>query len=332
MLQLDNETRFVAALAVLADADGVDTLFASIKATFTLLPRFAIADEQRPIALCDRYHGDPNATSLVEAGEHHIGKAGTDVVLTGHAYAPDGRPTRSTGVALQVAERRHVLAVYGDRQWRSGGRASDPERFLAMPLVYERALGGAAVGRDKDVLRTSALNPVGVGLDRTAGAKLPNLENPDALVLMAGAVPAPVGLGPIAPHWQPRIAAGGTYDAAWARRRAPLLPSDFEPRYFNAAPAPMSFDRFLSGGEVVTATGVSTKGVLEFEIPACPFRVAGCVAGGWRTMESKLETVALWPDDDVVTMTWRAALPCDREVLDAERVRISNTEGSEVAA
>lgn len=320
MLQLHNETPFVAALAVLADADGVDTLFACIKATFTVLPRLAIADDQRPIALCDRYHGDPTASSLLEAGEHHIGKAGTDVVLSGHAYAPQGRAVRSTGVALEVAERRLTLAVYGDRQWRSGGRASEPEPFLAMPLVYERAVGG------------SALNPVGVGLDRTTGAKLPNLENPDDLVLMARTLPAPVGLGPIAPHWQPRIAAGGTYDAAWTRRRAPLLPTDFDPHYFNAAPGPMSFDRFLSGGEAVTATGVSTEGVLSFEIPTCPFRVTGCLAGDWRAMEPQLETVALWPDDNAVAFTWRAALGCDRQVLDAERVHISRVNPREAAA
>ena len=35
--------------------------------------------------------------------------------------------------------------------------------------------------------------------------------------------PAPVGFGPLAPHWQPRCDFAGTYDQAWQQDRYPVL-------------------------------------------------------------------------------------------------------------
>ncbi len=331
MLQLDNETPFCAALAVLADEAGIDTLFACIKGTFCLHPRVAIAPQQRPIALTDRYRGPAESSSLVEACEHHLGKAGTDVVLQGNAYTPDGKPATRAAVSVAVAERRQVVAVYGDRHWRPGGQVCEPEPFTQMPLHYERALGGRPEHDDRTAQR-SALNPVGVGLDRRTGAPLPNLEDPNAPVTGGGERPGPVGFGPIAPHWRPRCTFAGTYDANWARRRAPLLPTDFDRRYFNVAPPGLRFERFLQGAEPVEVIGASRNGPLCFDVPQCGLSVTGCVAGCWYSMPPQLETLAIWPDDGVLTVTWRAKLRCDRRVLHAERVRVEATGIQGVAA
>ena len=48
MLQLKNETPFKAAIAVLPDRAGIDTLHVIIKATLTLKPRLALARTQVP--------------------------------------------------------------------------------------------------------------------------------------------------------------------------------------------------------------------------------------------------------------------------------------------
>ena len=170
MLQLDNDTPLAAALAALPDEDGVDALFVCVKATFTMRPTVALAAQQLAIARVDLHVGEPNASSLIEAGEHHLGKAGTDVVLHGCAHAEGGRAVTQAAVSVAVAERSKSIAVFGDREFRSLDRVSSPAPFVALPLVYERALGGRVGGGDAWVRELSAHNPVGVGIDRRAGA------------------------------------------------------------------------------------------------------------------------------------------------------------------
>ncbi len=47
--------------------------------------------------------------------------------------------------------------------------------------------------------------------------------------------PPPAGVGYV-PAWHPRATFAGTYDEAWRKKRAPYLPADFAPRFFQAAP------------------------------------------------------------------------------------------------
>jgi hypothetical protein len=323
MLQLENTTPFRAGIAPLADEQGIDAMYICIKGTFTLRPHLAIAPTQNEIARVDSHLGEPGRSSLIEAGEHHLGKAGTDVVMHGCAHSLDGRPTTSAAVSIAVAERSKAIAVYGDRQWQSLGRVSAPQPFLEMPLVYERALGGLADPNDRAARELSAYNPIGVGLDRRPGAPVPNLEDPRAPIEGGGDHPRAVGFGPIAPGWQPRLRHAGTYDATWVRRRSPLLPDDFSLRFFNCAAPELCFDRFLQGGEPVAVIGASRAGPLQFALPRCDLRIDVQMASSWRSAIPLLETVALWPDDDTVSLTWRAKVPADRVLLRVESVKVS---------
>jgi hypothetical protein len=332
MLQLHNETPFVAGIAPMTDEQGVDALFVCIKATFVLRPRLAIAPVQRPIARVDVHLGEPGRSSLVEAGEHHLGKAGTDVVLHGSARPSDGRPAPKVAVSVSVAERSKSVLVWGERQWRALDRVSAPVPFVEMPLVYERALGGTAITGDRSARELAAYNPVGVGLDRRAGAPVPNLEDPRAPIEGGGAAPRAAGFGAIAPGWQPRARWAGTYDAQWTRRRAPLLPADFDRRFFNVAAPELAFDRFLQGGEPVVVLGASRGGPLQFALPRLGLAAQARIAGGWRASAVVLETVALWPDDDAVSLSYRAKFPCDRTLLQAERVHITLAEAARGSA
>jgi hypothetical protein len=108
----------------------------------------------------------------------------------------------------------------------------------------------------------------------------------------------------------------------WVRRRAPLLPGDFDRRFFNVATGELAFPRFLKGGEPVEVVGASRRGRIVFNLPLCRFLISVRVADAWESIDAQLETVALWPEDDAVSMTWRGRLPCDRRVLAVERVRL----------
>ncbi len=322
MLQLDNRSPFAVAIAAFPDERGIDTLVTAVKATYRVYPQVRLAEVQRAVEVADRYVDDATRTGLIAAGELTLPKIGTDVIMIGDARTPGERPAPYAGVSLSIAERKLVVAVFGDRTWESLGRISPPQPFVRMPLTWERAFGGVVPERGKDGLQISARNPVGVGLRNHVGDPLPNLEDPRAPIQGHGDLPTPVCFAPVAPSWEPRRRFAGTYDAAWARRRAPYLPTDFDRRFFNVAPAPLAFDRLLVGGEPVEAIGVTARGGVRFTLPRCELSLAVLVAGAWERLMPTLQTVTLLPDDDEVTLTFVAALACDRKILAVERVAV----------
>jgi hypothetical protein len=193
------------------------------KRTYRLRPGEAPepAPEQRAIVTEPVYYdGDEANPPAWEPDFHACARGGTDVVVQGTAYCPDGpRRELDVSVAVQLAGTTRELAlkaarrirVYGDRRVRSfmGTIAfTDPEPFATMPLDYRRAYGGhdhtADVERPSDYSAWMARsagepifkhsphgytrNPVGKGYvvfpseKALEGLALPNLEMADDLL------------------------------------------------------------------------------------------------------------------------------------------------------
>ncbi|MBI5017325.1 MAG: DUF2169 domain-containing protein [Deltaproteobacteria bacterium] len=327
MLQLKNRTQFAAAMALFPDAQGVDTLYAVVKATYRMNPSPEPAETQVPVTLSDEYWGDPGASSLRYASEMHLSKPSTDVVLMGQAWVSNDRLVDQLDVTLSVAGRSKVVRALGTRQWRSGGKISPPEPFESMPLVYEFAYGGVYVSPSGEMFAEER-NPVGRGFlggrteEEWVGQPLPNVEDPRLLLQKPGDVVPPAGFAFVAPSWLPRRAYAGTYDEAWQKGRAPYLPQDFDPRFFNAAPADLVFEPFLSGGESVEILNASPAGTLRFTLPRGGLRMRVTIAGDVQEPPVHLETVLLEPDEARLCLTWRAAVPCDKKALKVEEVVI----------
>ena len=334
MLQLQNDTPFKAAIALLPDRAGIDTLYVIVKATVTIRPSLALAKEQVAPAMADEYYGDPVMTSLRVVSDLHIGKPGTDVVLIGSAWAPDKEPVSRMQVFMSVSDRRKSIQVSGNRVWMDGSPSS-PQRFESMPLVWERAFGG--LHRKGEKVLAEERNPVGCGFagGRAAsdvqGQPVPNLEDPAAPLVKLGQTPAPACLAPTSPSWLPRRGFAGTYDDAWQRGRAPYLPSDFDPRYFQCAAPEFTFDRYLQAGERVDVQGVLPDGPISFAIPDARLNISVVVAGATEEPAVNLETLSIEPDENRACFTWRAAVPCDRKALKVEKIVVTRS-GSEANA
>ncbi len=331
MLQLDNQTPFKTAIAVFPDRLGVDTLYIVVKATVNLRPTLSLAETQVPPTVADEYYADPAASSLRHGSEMHIGKPGTDVVLIGNARAPGERPVARMQVGMAVGGRQKTIAVSGDRVWRDG-RPSEPEPFVTMPLIWERAFGGLHLRGEQ--LMGEARNPVGCGFagGRSAsdmqGLALPNLEDPASPLQRVGQIPPPANLGPIAPSWLPRRGYAGTYDEQWERARAPYLPEDFDPRFFQCAVPEFAFDRYLQPGEPVQVVGVTPDGPIAFTVPDSHLHIAVTMSGTTRETAANLETLSIEPDDNRACFTWRAALACNRQALKVQKVVVDRTSRS----
>jgi hypothetical protein len=325
MLQLENQTPFAAMMAVLPDANAIDTLYVILKATLQLRPRLALSPVQIPPHTADEYYDDPTASSLKQVSDMHIGKPGTDVLLVGQAWAARQQPVAQSWVTLTVAERRKVVRVSGDRTWRDGVPGA-PQPFQSMPLVWERAFGGMQQVRER--VEAEERNPIGIGFARglrtadVEGQPVPNLEDPGAPLEHLGQNPPPSCFAPTSASWLPRRRYAGTYDENWQRRRAPYLPSDFDRRFLNCAAPELTFDRFLQGNEPMEVQGASAEGPLSFTLPPANLVVEVRVAGSVERPPANLETVLVEPDANRLCLTWRAALPCDRKVLKVQKVSI----------
>lgn len=316
---VENRTPFVLEVLHLVDEECRPLVVPVLKGTFTILPdgRCARADEQLPLNLAGENHGkDPETSSFKYEPEVAFVKPSTDVVLIGHAYARS-RGTREMQVALGVGPVTKTIAVFGDRNWfRTMGLVSktDPAPFEKIPLVYERAFGGWD-RRDPDPEKHlyEPRNPVGVGfigplgVDGQSPQPLPNLEDPATPITKPTQRPAPAGFGFIGPHWQPRAALAGTYDEAWQKSRAPLLPKDFDRRHLNAASPGLVAPEYLRGNEKVVAAGVTPDGTLKFSLPGYtppPVRI-GLVDGPTIEVSLNLDTVIIEPDEHRVMILWR---------------------------
>ncbi|PTL77833.1 DUF2169 domain-containing protein [Vitiosangium sp. GDMCC 1.1324] len=327
MLQARNETPFTPGMFLFPNEQGVDTLYVVVKATFDLRQdRLSIARKQCPLVMADEYWGEPGASSLKYANEAHLLKPGTDVVVVGEAHAPRGRPVETCLVSVKVGPLHQVVQVFGDRTWRGGllsPTASAPEPFITMPLVYERAFGGTHELEGGQVLAEPS-NPVGQGFrgKRSAremvGQALPNLEDPRHLIGGISDTPAPVGWGPVAPAWMPRKAYAGTYDEQWKARRAPYLPLDFRPEFFQVAPPPLCASKGLKGGELVELINLSPDGPQRFALPRCELDVTVRIARRPTQPHMRMETVLLEPGERRLILTWRGAVECDKRSLKVE--------------
>ena len=331
MLQLANDTGLAATLFAAPDPGGIDSLYTVVKGTFALdrldawgMP--ALAAEQVPPVLADEHHGEPLASSVRAPSDVALVKPATDVLLMGSAYAPAGRPVTWMDVTLTAGPMVKTVRVFGDRVWRDGATvsATAPAPFKRMPLVWERAYGGTdqAAGEPRGEPR----NPVGAGFrapdgeKRLAGLPLPNLEDPGEPVLDWKDAPPPAAFAPVAPHWLPRRSFAGTYDEAWQSGRAPYLPTDFDPRFFQLAPPGLVAPGYFQGGETVEVTGATPEGRLRFRLPALAVQVEYALNGGTETPPVHLDTVLIEPDERRVVLVWRTVLACDKKLLKVREI------------
>ncbi len=197
---------------------------------------------------------DDPAAGPIYPGDFALFKPGAEILLTGSAHSPEGRPVTRMPVTLRVGEWSKSLLVFGDRLWTRGG-FSEPRPFASMPLTWERAFGGASFTQ----------NPRGRGIETFAGASAgdpllaPNVEHPDQLVTSPSNRPHPASFAPLGSSWPQRMKNLGTYDAQWLRERWPWLPDDFDWSYFNAAPQDQRFKGFFRGDELVVLEGMNAS-------------------------------------------------------------------------
>lgn len=300
MLQLANRSAYAVRFLVLPDRRGADAAVLIIQGSFRLGDGKRL-DIQAPLVDADAWAGEPGASALVEASDIALEKPSTDVLLEGIARPEGGRAQPTFTTAFAVGPVRKTVRVVGPRAWRKtwfGERAGAPQPVDAVPLTWDQT---------------------------EVGDRPPALEHPERPVARRGRAPeAWGGCGPIPGTWQPRRVHAGTYDERWQRTRAPWLPEDFDPRFFQVAPPDQIAPTHLQGGEPVELWGChpagNFRGALPTRRPVCAFDVDGAVQ---RPM-LRLDTVRLRPEADEVRLVWRTTLPLGRKVLRLRTIEVAD--------
>jgi len=321
-----NLSPFPAEIISSTDKHGEDWYLVVVKGTFRVRPGEtpAAAEEQVPFFYADQHYGDPATTSIKYESEFALLKPRADVVVVGSAHAPRGRPARRFSVEVRVGTVHKRLDIVGDRSWRHGfglrSRRTSPAAFTSLPIVYERAFGGAEVEKAKRPL-FDRRNPVGTGLIRRwqRRGSLPNLSYPGERLRRPGQRLRPASLGFIGRAWAPRAGYAGTYDDAWRKDRFPLLPEDFEDRYYQGAPEDQGCD-YLVGGERVELVNLSPEGRISFQLPDLGLPLRFRFPGRTEEVPAVADTLILEPDEARFQVVWRARRPVTGKLLDLGEV------------
>ena len=291
-------------------------LSASVMACFPLNQPDRLLSEQEMWAFLPEALGDP---AVLDDG---LPKQNGEFLVWGSCFCPKSRPRMVCPVTVKVGSASKSLLVFGDRSWhRKAGiiRATDPEPFTAMPVVYENAFGG----------RDYALNPKGKGYapvlaaDDTVVHPLLNIEWPDRLVGSPEDRPEPAGFGPLDFTWPQRFEKAGTYDQKWFETRFPGFASDMDWTIFNAASPDQWVKGFFKGDEPVTLENLHPeKSVLQSKLPGLAARVfVNLRADGGETfleVPTRLDTVCLFPNQEKGVVIFRAVTQIKED--DAEDV------------
>jgi hypothetical protein len=331
---IENKSGFRFDILPLADKDGRPLMVCVVKGTFEIGRSgvLSLSEMQASLNVAGEYWGDPEKTGYKYEPECAFLKLATDVVLIGHACAP--RPgTTEMPVSLRAGPVEKSIRVMGDRFWvKTLGLIgpTDPQPFERIPLRYERAFGGwdrSDPNPQKHAFEPR--NPVGLGFRAKngrfqEGLRLPNLEDPRQSLRSYGSIVPPAGFGFTAPHWEPRSKFGGTYDKNWTDRRMPLLPLDFDYRFFNGASEGLVAPGYFRGDESVLVENASSDGRLLFRLPAVPPpQIAVELKGAQHvTVVTRLDTVIVNTDDRLLFLIWRGNLPLKRGIEDISAVQV----------
>ena len=299
-----------------------------------------------PFLQTDLYHepGDPEICTIRREEERAPWKLATDVVVLAEAHPPEGRPAQQTTIGVEVAGRRRVLSVTGDRKAiHRGGHTpnfTDPRPFTTMPMRYERAYGGADLRSLPEAPFHYPRNTHGRGValrnnaEAVEGLPLPNIEDPEDLLtperLVMGEparwndMPMPAGIGFLHRTWYPRcsfVAALPPYvdvdtvlreellglvpKGQIALGRAFRLPS-FDLRFHSAASLGLVVPD-LAPGAAIRLARLSPEPMLSFTLPLRWPRIGLDIGPGMRELPSALHTVLVDVAALQVHMIWRGA-------------------------
>jgi len=198
-------------------------------------------------------------------------------------------------------------------------RSTLPIPFHALPLAWHLAFGGTdRTFPDAADARSDARNPVGRGFQMNSrteaieGRLLPCIEHPKSRIARWDDRPEPIGFGPVPRFAAERARYAGTYDQRWMDDLLPFLPSDFDDRYFQAAPPDQQLDA-LTEGMVFGCLNMNESGIFRVRLPRLSVPVSFIFDDRIRVPTVTPDTLILQPHEGRAVLLGRARAPLPRK-------------------
>lgn len=330
-----NSTRMVAGFTMGTEPSGQEWLVIAIKGTFRLPLEQAtlqLHEVQEPLCTGDVFFGEPGRSAPKYEADFPLRKGRCDLLLNATAHSPGGHAARKVPVSVSVGNWSKSFTVLGDRVWEAGLTgigASATVPFVRMPISYDRAFGGTDDKSNNPADHSAFMtNPSGRGFHKNLrrewvdGSPMPNTEEDGRSVTRPNDDYRPMSFGPIGRHWSPRVSFTGTYDDAWLENVFPFLPSDFDERYYQAAPTDQQLP-IPTGEQLVTLSNLTPDGRRAFVLPhlEAPVHIFP-KRGGREDLTARVDTIIIEPDLDRIMMTWRVARRLKRNMLEIAEVLV----------
>ncbi|WP_438017690.1 DUF2169 domain-containing protein [Sorangium sp. So ce315] len=216
-----------------------------------------------------------------------------DVLWTGHAHAPHGRPVETLPVRLGLFSSSGWTLLDKTLLVRKRGG------FVRLPIDHEHAYGGLGF----------PANPFGIGY--AEGSREPNILDPRDAKRVAG-------FGPISQAAPARRRLLGATPRALLEREIPELPDDLCWEYFQAAP-PDQRTPLLRGDEWIVMDGLHPSAPrARMRLPGARgfARVHGLSDLGVDEREAlplSADVLRIDGDEQRCTVTWRGSFPVPTE-------------------
>lgn len=286
-----------------------------VKASFNLIQNLPaqLAEDCSDFS-ADLPYQDDIGRSLAWSNDMERYKPNFDFLILGSFFAPQGNALPQSMVGFQFGPMEKKMRIIGPRvamvdaegEWE----VTPPAPLAELPLRWEFSAGGLDDPR----------NPFGMGMDaqprpdNCPGAlyTLPMIEGVDDPPWTPVRSVMPVNMAPEPVFFNSRQKKMGTIDRRWMLFRAPLPPVDFDPSSANAAPEGQQAVGEPYGNEVMRFANMHPQhpifaALLPEQIPF----VAVIPEGGTRAqaVALKLDTIVAQPDQEKLTILWRAPLP-----------------------
>ena len=129
--------------------------------------------------------------------------------------------------------------------------------------------------------------------------------------------------GPLSRTANERLQFAGTYDEAWQQQRMPLVPTDFDLRYHQAAPADQMPPSEILGDEPLRVAGLHPllEGV-TLQLPCKALLVTGRIRQTYFSNLARLDTVLVWSDKPCLSLVWRLPIRPRQKIEEIGKVGV----------
>ncbi len=349
MLTLNNYTPYQAAFSTGLMETGQYCVVVVVKATYDFpsvegdaLP---LSKHQTAIFESDEFLGEPGYSSPLYENDFATHKPKCDLLIQAPvAYSPQTEPVESVEVGLECGSLNKRFLVIGKRYWEKvmmgmRVRPSQPQPFTEQALSWEIAYGGCdhSAYEAEELSESYLPNPIGTGfwhkpvVEQVENTPLAQIEALGHPITKPSQRHMPLGFSAVARNWQPRSQYGGSYDETWMRTKKPFLPDDFNPLYYQCAPADQQI-AYPQGGEGIVLHNLTPNGRVHLVLPTLQIPVEAVIKNsGAKALEPVVDTVVIYPGEKKVSLLARSQIPFVHDINEIKEINVGNKSDGELA-